>query len=176
MYSLLSYISFNYCKNRQMQLGLLTFFNIPQQMMDTTPMKTLLVRPKTIINFLNINIASAPIQNTAARVKYCIRKEIVVHAYSFCVCSIPALNVSNIKKRAIQSCAWNLLASLWRSFLLKTIFQLIFCNTITYLKNSIVNTVSRSPTIDNTDPIMVKNLRAFSSLGLIIGALIFYIK
>jgi len=75
-------------------------------------MKTLVVWPKTMINFLNINTASAPIQKADAKVKYKIKRELVVHAYSFSVLSIPTTKTSSIKNMAIESWAWNLLASL----------------------------------------------------------------
>ena len=43
----------------------------------------LVTDPKTITSFLNISMASAPIQNTDAREKYCIRTDMMVQTMSY---------------------------------------------------------------------------------------------
>ena len=90
-------------------------FTLPQHIREVVMI--LLLDTKTVINFLNIRTASAPIQKTDAIVKYKIRTETAVQTTSFSVLSIPAANINSIKNKAMHSCACNLLISFTRSFL-----------------------------------------------------------
>ena len=74
-------------------------------MSDTSTINKLVVLPKTMISFLNIKIASAPIQNAEVRVKYWIMVDMAVHAIKFSVLSTPTINTKSIKRIAMQSCA-----------------------------------------------------------------------
>lgn len=91
--------------------------DLPHAIKDIAIIKAFVVCPKTITSFLNIRMASAPIQKTAASVKYKMIIDEVVQAISLLVLFIPIVNASNMKKRAMHNCAWNLLASLTLSFL-----------------------------------------------------------
>ena len=75
------------------------------------------ILPKTMMSFLNMRTASAPIQNTEARVKYWIRTEATVQPMVFSVRSTPTTNTSNMRNIARQSWTLNLLTSRTRSFL-----------------------------------------------------------
>ena len=80
-------------------------------------MNVFVVLPNTMMSFLNIRTASPPIQQAAAMEKYWMRQENAVHAIAFSVLLIPIRNARSSNKSAMQSCTWNLLASLLRSFL-----------------------------------------------------------
>ena len=54
------------------------------------------ILPKTMISFLNMSTASAPIQNTEARVKYWIRQDMAVQAIVFSVLSTPTRKMNSI--------------------------------------------------------------------------------
>ena len=61
------------------------------------------ILPKTMMSFLNMRTASAPIQKAEARVKYWIRTEATVQPMVLSVRSTPATNTSNIRSIAKQS-------------------------------------------------------------------------
>ena len=81
----------------------LTSLYIPQQINEMTTMNVVEILPKTMMSFLNMRTASAPIQNTEARVKYWIRTESTVQTMEFSVLSTPTTNTSNMKNIARQS-------------------------------------------------------------------------
>ena len=89
-------------------------------MIETMTMYFTVILPNTMISFWNISTASAPIQNTAARVKYWINSDMMVQPTSVSVRSSPTRTKSSMKNMAILSCVWNLLASRTRSFLNKS--------------------------------------------------------
>ena len=83
-----------------------------QQMRETiTKYFTVIFFPNTMMSFLYISTASAPIHNTAARVKYWINSDMTVQPASVSVRSSPTRTNSSMKNMAILSCACNLLAS-----------------------------------------------------------------
>ena len=90
---------------------------IPQQITETATMNVVEILPNTMMSFLNMRTASAPIQNTEARVKYWIRTEAIVQPMVFSVRSTPMTHDSNMRNMARQSWMLNLLASRFRSFL-----------------------------------------------------------
>ena len=96
------------------EYSIMVLIIIPHAIMEMT---TRWIRPNTMISLWNMRTASAPIQATEAMVKYWIRREQAVQPISFSVRSIPTRKESNMKKMAIQSCTWNLLASFLRIFL-----------------------------------------------------------
>lgn len=71
----------------------------------------------TTMIFRNISTASAPIQSTAARVKYWISADMVVHTISFSFRSIPTKKINSKHNSAMESWKWNFVAARWRSFL-----------------------------------------------------------
>ena len=94
--------------------------NLHQQMRETvTKYFTVIFFPNTMMSFLYISTASAPIQNTAARVKYWMNSDMTVQPASVSVRSSPTRTNSSMKNMAILSCVCNLLASRWRIFLKK---------------------------------------------------------
>ena len=146
-------------------------------MIETMIMYFTVIFPNTMISFWNISTASAPIQNTAARVKYWINSDITVQPASVSVRSSPTRTNSSIKNMAILSCVWNLLASRWRIFLNISVTYMSMCYTvitvmITHLNATIVTMVSSSPTIEITEPAMVNASRAGLSWRPAVRALI----
>ena len=76
------------------------------------------ILPNTMMSFLNIRTASAPVQNTVAKVKYWMRMEATVQPMVCSVLVTPITNTNNMRNIARQSWMLNLLASRLRSFLL----------------------------------------------------------
>ena len=139
-------------------------------MIETMTMYFTVIFPNTMISFWNISTASAPIQNTAARVKYWINSDMMVQPASVSVRSSPTRTKSSMKNMAILSCVWNLLASRTRSFLNKsamyshvnwsTFLDCTISYNLPHLNATIVMMVSNSPTIEIMEPAIVKASRA----------------
>ena len=94
--------------------------DLHQQTKETAMMYLVVIWIKTITSFWNMSRASAPIHMKATRLKYWIRADTVTqppYEYSGGTRSMPIMNTSSMKKRAILSCTWNFVASRVRSFL-----------------------------------------------------------
>ena len=89
------------CNDKKIQ-NTFTDALLPQQIKDIATTNLVVTFPKTIMSFLNMRMASAPIQNTEARVKYCIRTEDIVQPMLFSVRSTPTVNTSNMSSMAIH--------------------------------------------------------------------------
>jgi len=172
-------------------------WNLRQQMRETVTRYFTVILPNTMISFWNISTASAPIQPTEARVKYWMNSDMMVQPASVSVRSIPTRKNSSIPNMAIHSCAWNLLASRWRSFLHKVkqirkwnvhcflscfsacIYREVYAgywtvqlNKCTHLNPTIVMRVRINPIIEIMEPTILKASRALLSTRPAIRALI----
>ena len=96
-------IQMNVTSKHTLHNTVLTCWYIPQQINEMTTMNVVEILPKTMMSFLNMRTASAPIQNTEARVKYWIRTEATVQPMLFSVRSTPMTNTSNMRNIARQS-------------------------------------------------------------------------
>ena len=97
-----------------------TLLHIPQQMRAVITWNFVVIDPNTITSFLNMSMASAPIQNTDTNVVYWMERDMMVQATLFSTLSIPIRKTRSMRSNARLSCTWNLLASLCLSFLWNT--------------------------------------------------------
>ena len=95
--------------------------HLHQQTSETMTMYFTVIFPNTMMSFLYISKASAPIQNIVASVKYWINSDMMVQPISVSVRSSPTRTESSMKNMAILSCMCILLASRWRIFLNKSV-------------------------------------------------------
>ena len=94
--------------------------DLHQHINDSMMTNLLETDPNITTSFLNMRMASAPIQKMEERVKYRITMEDSVQRISVSVRSIPVTNERHSPKRAMNNWMWNLVTSLPRRLLCVT--------------------------------------------------------
>ena len=80
----------------------LSDYNLRQQMRDTVMKNFVAIDPNMITNFMDMRIASTPIQSMEARKKYWMHNDMMVQSASVSVRSIPIINQVYNPSRAMN--------------------------------------------------------------------------